>query len=141
MYIYEIVKRRQFVKTKLENVDNFIHKLETVSINDKAQYYNKALDLKFKLLNKLRSHDTLLQEQNLNHLVTIGQEQLTVYDAVQLRKTINIKIRTLDTIIAKGDFTVINIFSLIEQRDQLFEEFTLLDTAILKSDLTELWEN
>jgi hypothetical protein len=141
MYIYEIVKRRQFVKTKLENVDNFIHKLETVSINDKAQYYNKALDLKFKLLNKLRSHDTLLQEQNLNHLVTIGQEQLTVYDAVQLRKTINIKIRTLDTIIAKGDFTVINIFSLIEQRDQLFEEFTLLDTAILKSDLTEFWEN
>ena len=141
MLIYEIVQRKNYIKNKLDNLDNYISKLEVLDLADKASLYNKAIEQKFLLLNKYRSHLALLREQNRNTTVLIGKDKLSVEDALYLRNTIQIKIDTLNTIIESGDFKVVNVFSLLEQRDNLFEEYMLLDSTIQESDLNTTWEN
>jgi len=141
MLIYEIVKRKQFIEHKLKDIDTYINNIKTLNIVDKAATYNKAIEIKFTLLSKLRSHIALLREQNKLNTVLIGKDELTIEEVLYLRDTIITKIKTLDKLIFEGDMEVINIFSLMEQRDGLFEEYMLLELAVKESDMTSSWES
>jgi hypothetical protein len=54
-------------------------------------------------------------------------------------KTIKEKIDTYSGIISKGDLTSVDFFSLITQRDELFEEYVLLYNAVKSSDAQQNW--
>jgi len=140
MIISEILTRKRFLSKKLLDLNNYIFLLSDLSVQGKSDLYNKAIEEKFVLLSKIQSHEVLLQEQNMINTVSIAGNDLTVYDAVKLRDTLAEKIKTLDVIIDSGDFKVINIFSLIKQRDLLFEEYVIFKTSILKRDIEIEWE-
>jgi hypothetical protein len=140
MLIYEILARKRFLNKKLVDLNNYLNVLSDLSIQGKSDLYNKAIEEKFTLLNKIQSHEVLLQEQNMTNIISIADNDLTVYDAVKLKNTLLEKMKTLDTIISSGDFEVISVFRLMSQRDLLFEEFLVFENAISKSDITTTWE-
>ena len=140
MLINEIISRKKYLSNKLIDIDNYILKLLDTNIEEKTSIYNKAIEIKFSLLSKIRSHEVLLHDQNAANTIMIGTSEISVYEGVKLRDTLGLKIKTLDILITQGDFNVINIFSLMEQRDSLFEEFVILNTIIAKSDITEEWK-
>ena len=140
MTIREILSRKLYLDKKLEDITNYIEELSNISIPDKAAVYNKAVEYKFSLLSKIQSHKVLLQSQNNVNSISIGDNELSVHEAIKLRNTAKAKLETLDTIIRKGDFGVINTFNLMQQRDVLFEEFILLDLAIVECDTFKVWE-
>ena len=140
MLIKEILCRKRHLDSKLLDIDNYLNILPNLNVKDKVSVYNTAIDIKFSLLSKIQSHDVLLNAQNNNNLLHVGNNDLTVYEAVKIRNTLLDKITTLDNLISSGDLTVINIFTLMEQRDSLFDEFMVLDMAILKSDIETDWK-
>lgn len=140
MTIKEILSRKIHLDKKLKDLNRYIEALSDLDVQNKSDLYNKAIEEKFALLSKIQSHTVLLQGQNIDNIISIGDNKLSVYDAVQLRNTLQIKIETLDSIISHGDFRVINIFSILQQRDSLFEEFLVLSLAIKKSDIETVWE-
>jgi len=140
MTISEILTRKRFLSKKLLDLNNYIFLLSDLSVKDKSDLYNKAIEEKFALLSKIQSHEVLLQEQNMNNIISIAGNDLTVYDAVKLRDTLFEKIKTLDIIIKSGDFKVVDVFSLMKQRDLLFEEYIIFKTSILESDIKTKWE-
>lgn len=141
MFLSEILSRKKYLDSKMLDINNYISNISDLSIQGKSDIYNKAIEEKFALLTKIQSHVVLLQEQNLINSINIGNNELTVNDAVKLRHTLQSKIDTLDFLISRGDFKVINVFNLMIQRDALFDEFTVLNIAILKSDSNTSWDN
>lgn len=141
MLVIEILKRKQFLDKKLKDLDHYIEALSEVKIADKASMYNKIIDRKFKLLSKIRSHNNLLDRLNESTTVTLGKNSVTVSEAIQLRDTLDYQIKTLDFLITKGDYTVVDVLALIDQRDAFFEEFVILDCAIANSDSTFDWDS
>lgn len=141
MFFHDIIKRKEYLDKKLKDVSNFIKSLKEldIDVDSKALLYNKALDLKFKLLNKIRSHEVLIQNLSEETAVTIGDETMSLYEAEQLLSTIEAKIETVENILLGGDLKVINFFSLLEQRDQLFEEHMVLYTAVYRSIANKEW--
>ena len=140
MLIKEIITRKKYLDGKLLDLENYIHILSDLVADNKTDLYNKAVEEKFGLLNKIQSHEVLIQEQNNLNKVIVGSNELTVYDAIKLRDTLHEKIKTLDYIVRFGDFKVINIFSLLDQRDVLFEDYLRLKNAIDKSDIIVEWK-
>lgn len=140
MLIKEILSRKKYLDGKLLDLENYINVLSDLVIDSKTDLYNKAIEEKFALLSKIQSHDVLIQEQNNVNMVTVGSNELTVHDAVKLRNTLFKKIDTLNIIIRSGDFKVINIFSLSNQRDSLFEDYLKLKSVIDKSDVISEWK-
>ncbi len=140
MTIKEILSRKIYLDNKLLDIDNYIEVLSTLDIKDKADLYNKAIEEKFALLSKIQSHDVLIHEQNNFNKIKIGINELSVYDAVKLRNTLQDKISTFDSIIRSGDFKVVSVFNLMTQRDSLFEEHIVLKNAIEKSDSVTEWQ-
>lgn len=139
MLVQEIVTRKNYLKFKLIDISNYIDKLETLNLVRKGDLYNKALSEKFELLSKIRSHDVLLERLNKNTTVVVGTEELSVCDAVALLKTLDEKIKTYDGVISHGDLVTVDFFTLINQRDDLFEEYILLYNSIKLSDSTQDW--
>ena len=139
MLIQEILSRKIYLEKKLNDIDNYINKLSTLEVQDKGSLYNKALELKFDLLSKIRSHKVLLNDESRKTLIDIGGKSISVYEAVKIRDTLYKQLITLDDIITNGDFTSVDIFKLLDHRDSIFEEYELLNNAIKTSDATTEW--
>lgn len=141
MFFHDIIKRKEYLDKKLKDVSDFLKSLKEldISVESKALLYNKAIDLKFKLLNKIRSHEVLIQSLSEETTVDIGNETMSLYEAEQLINTIEAKIETVESILLDGDLNVINFFSLLEQRDQLFEEYMVLYTSVYRSIANKEW--
>lgn len=139
MLIQEILSRKIYLEKKLNDIDNYINKLSNLEIQDKGSLYNKALELKFDLLSKIRSHKVLLNDESRKTLIDIGGKSISVYEAVKIRDTLYKQLITLDDIITNGDFTSVDIFKLLDHRDSIFEEYELLNNAIKTSDATTEW--
>ena len=139
MLVQEVKARKEYLQSKLLDITTYIGKLESLNIINKGELYNKALNDKFNLLNKIRSHDILLDKINKDTIIFVGNDEISVYDAVAILKTVDEKIITYSDIISNGDLSSVDFFTLLKQRDDLFEEYIVLYNAIKSSDALKDW--
>jgi hypothetical protein len=140
MIIKEIILRKDFLENKLDVVDSYIGSLGTATIEIKSELYTKAINVKFDLLSKIRSHHILLDNLNKDTILTIDGTEISVYEASHLLDTLQEKMTTFTEVI-KGDISKsLDVFTLLEKLDVLFEEYINIYLAIASSDISTDWE-
>ena len=99
------------------------------------------INYKFDLLNKIRNYNLILAKLNTETSATLEEVTLTINELLQLLKTAEDKINTLSTVISDGSCDVLDIFSLMDKKDQLVEEYINIYKALQTSDIETVWEN
>jgi hypothetical protein len=114
---------------------NFINKkIADIQFKIKKSYDDKLMDKLFSLLGTIQNFARSITESNMKTKIVIGKTKTDVDTAVRVRDTLSRKIEILNFIIKKESNDV-DILTFLEQRDDLVEEFILLDAAIKKADL------
>lgn len=141
MLISEIVLRKEFLEQKLVSIAEYIQSLKDIGFRDKGDMYNKALKLQFDLLSKLRSHKVLLDRLNKDTYISVNDEEITVYEAIYLLKTLLYKIETLNVVTEGAAQGFLDLEKILLQKEALIEEYILLRTKVNISDLNTVWNN
>lgn len=139
MLVQEVISRKEYLKLKLKDLDYYILKLETLNIKGKGAIYNKVINDKFVLLSKIRSHEVLIDKLLKENNVKIGNSEITVYEANALLETTKNQLDTFSTVISKGDLNSLDVFSLLKERDVIFEEYILLFNVVTSSNAEINW--
>ena len=135
MLIAEILIRKRYIEKKIGEFKSYLEGLNDVTIESqtKGALYTTALKQLFDLYGKLQNHNALLDKENSDTIIKIGDSDLSVLDAIHILKTIKNKIGVLDSIICSEDYSV-RITDLIEKRDSLMEEYIVFKREIEVSD-------
>lgn len=140
MNIHEIILRKRFLDEKLSLIDKYIESLGSLTIDKKSDLYVKAISTKFDLLSKIRSHTILIDKLNRETLLNIDGTELSVYEALHLMDTIESKIDTFKLVITQDVSKSLDVFTLLNKIDILFDEYVSLQLTVLNSDISTDWE-
>ena len=125
MVLAEILIEMNNLKRKISQLRFYITK---VSSHD-GKSTDNAISKLLGLLDKYRSHLILINRVNNETIVSIGESKLSLANAIIILKTIEDKINLLDRLIDNEE-CVLDVLSLIEQRDKLLEEYTAISKEI-----------
>jgi len=127
MVLAEILIEKHNLEKRMEQLGRYMHKMAYVSAEQTDKATKKLLDL----MDKHRSHLIMINKVNNSTEIAIGDSKVSLANAILIAKTMERKVELLDGLIdnCDGD-SVLNIFSLTEQRDKLMEECTLISNSI-----------
>ena len=137
MLVGELVVRRNNIKRKIEELKEYITALSSetgIEPVNKGALYSKAINDLFELYTQLQTHTALLDSENLKSVLNIKKgTEITVADAVHVRKTVMAKLSIYDELIENNDLAL-SIVDLMDKRDKVLEEYIILDAKINESD-------
>ena len=127
MVLAEVLIEKNILDEKIKEMKRYLFRMATVS----AEEADKATKRLIELIDKHRSHLILINKVNNSIEVTIGDSKTSLANALLISQTMDRKIDLLNELIndCDGD-TVLNIFSLIEQRDKLLDEYILISNQL-----------
>jgi len=125
MVLAEVIVEMRSLKQKIQQLEKYLCTAATQNgeLADKAT--SKLLDL----LDKHRSHLILINKANNTVTVTIGDSSVSLANALLIADTLMRKIELLDSLI-ENEHCVLDIFSLIDQRDKLLIEYTTISNSL-----------
>jgi hypothetical protein len=127
MVLAEVLIEKFNLEKRIKQLERFLYRMSNVS----AEQTDKAVKKLLELLDKHRSHLILLNRINNETEVTIGDSAVSLANAVLIIKTMEKKIELLDDLIDNcNENSVLDIFNLMEQRDKLLEECTLISNNV-----------
>ena len=139
MILSEILIRKRNLDRKLKAIDTYIKYLNSLEVVS-AERYTSAINYKFDLLSKVRSHNILIENINKDTIINVGGVELSVFDALHLLKTLEDKMQTfIDSVVSPASMSF-DLHDLFSKYDSLFEEYQRIYLAVLQSDLTTTWE-
>lgn len=130
MLVSEALIRKDDIEKRIEELEFYINRIDS---GDSGDLYTNTLNMIFDMVDKLQSYIILITRHNTSTKIKVGDTEISLQDAIVLRKTVSEKMRILTDIINKPD-DGINVLSIMEQRDKLMEEYILLNSAIEESD-------
>lgn len=127
MVLAEILNEKYNLEKKIAQLERYIFRIASVS----EEQTDKATKKLLELIDKHRSHLIMLNKVNNSVEVAIGDSKVSLANALLITKTMERKIDLLNDLIGCCDGeTVLDIFSLMDQRDKLLEECTLISNQI-----------
>lgn len=125
MVLAEVLTEMRNLKQKISQLEDYLHRLadNNATLADTATI--KLLDL----LDKHRSHLILINKMNNTTEVSIGSSKVVLANAIIITKTMKRKIDLLNALI-ENENGVLDVFSLMEQRDKLLEEHTTISNGL-----------
>lgn len=139
MILSEILIRKRNLDRKLKTIDTYIKYLNSLEVVS-AERYTSAINYKFDLLSKVRSHNILIENINTDTIINVGGVELSVFDALHLLKTLEDKMQTFIDAVTSPASMSFDLHDLLSKYDALFEEYQRIYLAVLQSDLTTTWE-
>jgi hypothetical protein len=122
--IHEALILKKFIDIKISDI-----KLKMkVCQDDKL-----AVEL-FALLDKVQNYTRSITESNMKTKINVGKTKTDVDTVVRIRGTLKHKIDIVSDFI-NNDSINLDVITLLKQRDDLVDEFVLLDRVIKKVDL------
>jgi len=124
MVLAEVLIEMFNLKRKISQLEDYLHRTagQDAVLADEAT--TKLLDL----LDKHRSHLILVNRINNELQVNIGDSTVSLANAILITKTMKRKVDLLDSLIEAEN--VLDVFSLMEQRDKLLEEYTTISNGL-----------
>lgn len=127
MVLAEVLKEKDSLEQKICQLNEYIFKISKVSSDET----DKAIRNLIELVDKHRSHLILINRINNSIEVVIGGSKVSLANAVLITKTIKHKIDLLNGLIVGCDGTdTLNFFDLMDQRDKLLEEYTMISNGL-----------
>lgn len=140
MNILEILSRKRFLDSKLVLIDQYLESLGKTTSESKSDLYTAAINKKFDLLSKIRSHKILIDNLNRDTIITIDGTELSVYEALYVIQTLVEKMDTFKSVILGDDSKSLAVFTLLDKLDVLYDEYMNIRLAISSSDISTDWE-
>jgi hypothetical protein len=125
MVLAEVLIEMRNLGLKIRQLKEYLHR----TANHDAKLADEATIKLLDLLDKHRSHLILINKVNNNIEVVIGDSKVSLANAILITKTMERKIELLDSLI-ENEGSVLDIFSLMEQRDILMEEYTTISNGL-----------
>jgi len=127
MVLAEVLIEKNNLEQKICQLNEYVFKMSKVSRDETDKAIKRLIDL----VDKHRSHLILINRINNSIEVTIGNSKVSLANAVLIIKTINHKIDLLNGLVAGCDgHSTLDVFSLMEQRDKLLEEYTTISNGL-----------
>jgi len=125
MVLAEVLIEMRNLKQRISQLEDYLHRLadNNATLADTATI--KLLDL----LDKHRSHLISINKMNNTTEVSIGSSKVVLANAFIITKTMKRKIDLLNALI-ENENGVLDVFSLMEQRDKLLEEHTTISNEL-----------
>jgi hypothetical protein len=125
MVLSEVLIEMKSLKEKINQLVGYINRSASSNFSNTDKATIKLLDL----LDKYRSHLILVNKINNEVVVSIGESELSLANAIIILKTIKSKIGILNSLIDKED-CILDITPLIDQRDNLLDEYIAISKEI-----------
>lgn len=125
MVLAEVLIEMKSLKGKINQLEVYLRRIASQSSELADTATAKLLDL----IDKYRSHLILVNRINNSIEVTIGKSKISLANAILITKTMEVKIDLLNSLIEEEN-SVLDVFDLIDQRDQLLEEYTTMSNGL-----------
>jgi hypothetical protein len=129
MFLGEVITEAEIIKGKIDQLENFLFK---VSHSD-SEKTDKTVRKLVELIDKYRSHLILLNRIENKTELLIADSKVSIINAKLICSSLKSKIMLLDKLI-DSDSAVLDIFSLIEQRDKLLTEYVLISNSLKQAE-------
>ena len=125
MIFAEVLVEMRNLSNKIEPLEKYLRRM----VDSNAAQADKATTKLLGLLDKHRSHLILINKMNNATEVSIGSSKVVLANAIIITKTMKRKIDLLNALI-ENENGVLDVFSLMEQRDKLLEEYTTISNGL-----------
>lgn len=125
MVLAEVLIEKQNIKNKIKQLKNYLDRAATISTESANEATSKLLDL----IDKYRSHLILINKINNSTEVKIGDSKVSLANAILIIDTIKRKVDLLNSLIDNEE-SVLHVFSLMNNRDRLFAEYTVISNEL-----------
>jgi len=125
MVLAEVLIEMENLNLKIKQLEDYLHR----TANHDPKLADEATIKLLNLLDKHRSHLILINSINNSVEVSIGGSKVSLANAILITKTMKRKIDLLDSLI-NDHRCILDIFSLIEQRDAQLEEYTMMSNGL-----------
>ena len=128
MVLAEVLIEKDYLEEKIEQLERYLTKVCYSSKERTDRASGKLLEL----IDKHRSHLIKINEINNKVQMTVGGSTVSLANVVLITKTMWKRIDLLNNLIDRcGDGSeVLDIFSLIEQRDTALAEYTIISNQL-----------
>lgn len=133
MFLAEEILLKDNIRFKIEELIDYLVETANNENNNDASKVDKTVNVLFKLFDEYQQKEVLVDRANRSVKIQIGQSEIVVADAINIRNTINRKIGVLTELIGvcrSNKNSLFDIHELMENRDKLIEEFSVLDNTI-----------
>jgi len=121
MVLAEVLIEMRNLSCKIVQLEDYLHRIMTQDAKLADDATTKLLDL----FDKYRSHLILINRVNNDTEVSIGGSKVSLANAILITKNMKCKIDLLDSLI-EAEGAVLDVFSLMDQRDQLLDEYNTI---------------
>jgi len=125
MVLAEVLIEKLNLKQKINQLEDYLYRIVDSDITLADTATTKLLGL----LDKYRSHLILINKINNDTEVSIGGSKVSLANAIIIVKTTKCKVELLNSLIETEE-GVLEVFSLMEQRDALLEEYTTISNGL-----------
>jgi len=125
MVLAEVLIEMRNLKHKISQLENYLQR----AASQNAKLADNATTKLLGLLDKHRSHLILINSINNDTEVSIGGSKVSLANAILITKTMERKIALLDSLL-EDPYGVLDVFSLMDQRDQLMDEYTTISNSL-----------
>ena len=125
MVLAEVLIEMENLRQKIRQLEDYLHRTAGQNATLADQATTKLLDL----LDKHRSHLILVNKINNDMEVAIGDQKVSLANAILITKTMRRKVDLLNSLIEMD--SVLDVFDLIEQRDKLLLEYTQISNGLM----------
>jgi len=125
MVLAEVLIEMRNLSRKIMQLEDYLHRIMSQNAKLADDATTKLLDL----LDKYRSHLILINRINNDTEVSIGGSKVSLANAILITKTMERKIALLDSLL-EDPYGVLDVFSLMDQRDQLMDEYTTISNSL-----------
>jgi len=125
MFLRQKLDERKFLKVKIKELKENI----LCFTNEQDELIKELLIL----FDRLQTINLVLNKVNYESAIVIADTELSLNTAVELRNTLQSKIDMMNGLISVCEGNL-DVMALMEQRDDVIEEFMVIDSAIRQAD-------
>jgi len=133
MFLAELIISKENIENKISEIKEYLLVTAGDEENEDSSKIDDAVNELFSLLDQRQKKEILIAHVKRTSEIRIGKSSVTLGDAVKLRDTIKRKMNILVDLIAECKFNKNSLFDvrkLMEDKNKLVDEYTILDNAI-----------
>ena len=132
MFIGELIEKQNNIKSRIIELRNYLYKLAN-NTNNSVDIYGEAIGAVFELLDDYQYCVVVIENSNSTNKISLGSNEITINNAIKIRNTLKNKIDCLEDVINGSDFSI-NTIDLMNQKNKLLDEYSVLNNAVSESD-------
>jgi uncharacterized protein len=135
MLVAELVLRKLQTQDEIRELESYINKLQNMTgdTDSLSRVYKDCISKLFSLYDQIQSQKVVLKKCNTANTVVIGDNKISITDALEIAATLESRLNLYTTLI-NSDASHIDVLTTMKDRNVLLEDYLKLIRHIKASD-------